>query len=284
MIRIITDTTSDIQVDEARRLGVDLVPLKVIFGEASYLEAFEISMDDFYKRLVSVTELPTTSQPAPADFLPFFEEVKAAGDSAVVLLISGAISGTVQSATIAKDMVGYDQIHIIDSRTTIIGLRLLVEYAVRMREEGLDVETICEELERAKHRVVLLAALDTLDYLYMGGRLSRAGKIAGTLLNFKPVITLRDGALSVVGKGRGVKRAIETIFSTMDDLPEADECTVPIYFGYTATPDKTEILIEEACRRYGFSNTRTHPVGCVVGTHAGPGACVIVYLAKDPVF
>ena len=284
MVRIITDSTSDILPAEAARLGIDRVPLKVIFGDTAYLEGIDLSMEEFYRRLAAATTLPTTSQPGPADFLPAFEAVRDAGDSAVVILLSGALSGTVQSAVIAKEMAVYDPIYIVDSRTTILGLRLLVEYALRLRETGMDAAAIAATLEEAKRRVVLLATLDTLDYLYMGGRLSRAGKIAGTLLNFKPVITLKDGKLEVVGKGRGVPRAIETIFDAMDKLPEPDTTTAPIYFGYTAVTDKVELLREEACRRYGFPRYDLYPVGCVIGTHAGPGACVITYLAQSPIF
>lgn len=278
-IRIITDSTSDISAAQAKQLGVTIIPLKVIFGDKEYREGVEISMEGFYEKLVKEEKLPTTSQPSPDDFLKSFLEAKEARDSVVVILISGKLSGTVQSAVIAKEMAEYEDIHIVDSQTTITGLRFLVEHAVRLREEGKSAVEIILALEELKDRIVLLAMVDTLEYLYKGGRLSKSSAILGSLLRFKPIITVKDGVIGVVAKERGTNKGIAKMLECIEERGAIDN-TYPLYFGYTAEDSKTRLLRESVKERFGDTNSALHPVGCVVGTHAGPGACVITYIRK----
>jgi DegV family protein with EDD domain len=279
-VRIITDSTSDISAVQATKLGVTIVPLKVIFGEKEYREGVEISIEGFYDKLVKAEKLPTTSQPSPDDFLKGFLEAKEAKDSVVVILISGKLSGTVQSATIAKEMAEYEDIHIVDSQTTITGLRFLVEHAVKLRDEGKGATEIVPILEDLKDRIVLLAMVDTLEYLHKGGRLSKSSAILGSLLKFKPIITVKDGVIGVVGKERGTNKGIAKMLESIEERGHIDD-KYPLYFGYTAEDSKTKQLMESVKERFGFSNGSLYPVGCVVGTHAGPGACVITYISKN---
>jgi len=278
-IRIITDSTSDISFTEAEKMGVTVVPLKVLFGENEYREGIEITIDDFYEKLVRAEKLPTTSQPSPDDFREYFQQAKETGDSVIVLLIASKFSGTMQSAMIAKDMVDYEDIHIIDSLTTITGLRLLVEHAVRMREQNKDVKLIVDTINQLKDRIVLLAMVDTLEYLHKGGRLSKSSAILGSLLKFKPIITVKDGAIGVVGKERGTNKGIARILEIIDEVGEMDPA-YPVYFGFTGEDSKGLLLMNKVSEKYGLHNTSLYPVGCVVGTHVGPGACVITYIKK----
>lgn len=278
-IRIITDSTSDISLEQGKTMGITIVPLKVIFQEQEYREGIEISMDGFYEKLVTSEKLPTTSQPSPDDFLVHFQQAKDAGDSVVVVLIAGKLSGTLQSATIAKEMTEYSQIHIVDSNTTITGLRLLVEHALKLKQQGMEAGNIAAALEELKNRIVLLAMVDTLEYLQKGGRLSKSSAIIGSLLNFKPIITLKDGALGVVGKERGTKKGIARILEAIDEFGAMDP-HYPVHFGYTAENSKALLLEEKVIEKYNLNKTEMHPVGCVVGTHVGPGACVITYIKQ----
>lgn len=277
-VRLITDSTSDISADEARALSIEVIPLKVIFGEDVYREGVDIDMEAFYERLTGGTEQPTTSQPAPDDFLSVFERVREAGDSAVVLTLCSDLSGTMQSATIAREMCGCEDIHIVDTRTTITGLRLLVEYACRLRDEGRSAEQIVREIEEAKGRVRLYAVVDTLEYLCRGGRLSRSAAVVGSLLQLKPILTLADGALSVLGKARGLLAAYGRVVEEIRAGKGVDP-VCPVYFGYTMTDEKAKAL-RERCQRELDMDGDLAPVGCVVGTHAGPGACVVTYLER----
>lgn len=278
-IRIITDSTSDISLEEAKKLGVTIVPLKVIFGNTEYREGIEITIDSFYQKLVEADKLPTTSQPSPDDFLGYFNEAKEAGDSVVVILIAGKLSGTVQSAMIAKDMADYSNIYIVDSLTTITGLRLLVEHAVHLQKQGMAADKIAETLEELKGRIVLLAMVDTLEYLHKGGRLSKSSAILGSLLKFKPIITLKDGAIGVVGKERGSNKAIAKIVDLIEEFGRID-ANYPVNFGFTAENSKTLILKDKIVEKYSLGNMNMVPVGCVVGAHVGPGACVITYIKE----
>jgi DegV family protein with EDD domain len=279
-IRIFTDSTADITPAQARELGLEVVALRVNFGEESYREGLEITQDAFYDKLASAPSTPTTSQPTPEDFLEPFLDAKKAGEPVIAILLAEALSGTVQSATIARELADYDQIFIVDSLTTAMGLRLLVDMALTLRDRGLSAVEIAATLERCKHRVVLYAMVDTLDYLYRGGRLSRTGHFAGTLLNFKPVIMLRDSKITVVAKARGAANGIARMLDQVAASGEIDP-SAPVYFGFAGTDEKCLLLRQKAQERFSPAQTRICPIGAVVGTHAGPGACAIAYLLKE---
>ena len=276
MIRILTDSTADLDPGFAAQMDVTVVPLRVLFDGESFRDGIDLSADAFYDRLAHSQQLPTTSQPTPDDFLPYFLAAKEAGDSLVAILLSAAISGTVQSALIAKEMAEYDGIYVIDSMTTITGQRLLVGEACKLRAQGMAAEEMVAALEAMKHRVVLYAIFDTLEYLYKGGRLSRVGMVAGSLLNLKPIITFSEGALKVAGKSRGTGKSVHFIPDAMERTGVAS-CS-PILFGYSASDEKLRILRDAVLARYSSADTSTAPVGSVVGTHAGPGAAAISYL------
>ena len=276
-IRIITDSTSDIMPQEAVALGIEVVPLKTVFGETVYRENVDITHAEFFEKLAASNKLPTTSQPAPADFLPFFEEAKKAGDDVICLLISGVLSGTVQSAEIAKGICEYENIYIIDTLTTVVGMRALVTLALQMCEKGLPAKEIASNLEESKSRITLYAMVDTLEYLHKGGRLSTASKVLGGILNMKPIITIDEGAIKVVSKARGVENAMNAILELIGDEP-GEHPDLPIFYGYTANDEACELFRVKANAHYGFTNSTIHSVGSVVGTHAGPNAFVIVYL------
>lgn len=278
-IRIITDSTSDIDLLEADRMGITIVPLKVIFGDKEYREGIEITIDSFYPKLIAADKLPTTSQPSPDDFLKHFIEAKEAGDDAIVILVSGKLSGTLQSANIAKEIADYSNIYIVDSFNAIMGLRILVEEAVKMRNEGVNVREIVARLEELRERIVLLAMVDTLEYLQKGGRLSKTSAILGTLLKFKPIITLKNGTIELAGKERGIRKGIDRILSLMEEFGDIDTA-YPTYFGFSAEDSKGVLLRDKVKEKFEIGDSRMLPVGCVIGTHAGPGAGAVVYVRK----
>ena len=204
-IRIITDSAADFDPAVAKRRQVDVVPMSVQFGTATFLAGKNLSNEVFYQLLKEGKENPTTSQPTPAAFLRYFEEVKAAGDQAVVILLSGALSGTLQSAEIAKEMCEYEQIYIVDSRTATAGVQILVNCACKLRQSGLPAASIAAEVERLKDRVRIFAVIDTLEYLRRGGRLSGFQAGLGTVTKLKPTIAVRDGAV-LPTEGRFLRR------------------------------------------------------------------------------
>ena len=278
-IRIITDTPSDISFDEAKEMNIDLVPLKINVDGESYREGIDISVDQFYQMLETSKVLPTTSTPSPDDFLTYFEEAKEAGDDVVVLTLASALSGTYQCAILAKDMADYPNIHVIDSEQATLGEMVLVRYATKLRDEGKSVQEIVDTIEASKKKVVLLAVLDTLEYLHKGGRLPKSVAIAGGLLKIKPMITLKDGSVEVVGKSRGIKASIKNLLAEIEKYPEFD-AAAPIVYGYTASSDQCETFKEKADEKFNLKDTKMYPIGSVIGTHAGPGAFAIGFLHK----
>ena len=279
MIKIITDSTSDIDVTYAKELNIDIVPLKVIIDGKEYKDRVDLQPDQFYSLLEKSEVLPTTSQPSPQEFLNYYEEAKEKGDSVIVMTLSGTISGTYQSANIAKDLAEYENIYVIDSLNATQALRLLVLKAVALREEGKDAETIFNELQAYKERVRIVAFVDTLEYLCKGGRMSKTVAAAGTLLKVKPIIGLRDGKLEMFSKARGAVKANAKIIELIHEDGEID-FKEPICIGYTGNDEGLE-KFEQALRdEFKFEDVLHGFVGPVIGTHAGPGARLIAYVKK----
>ncbi|MCC8356263.1 MAG: DegV family protein [Oscillospiraceae bacterium] len=276
-IRFLTDSTSDILPDEADQRGIIVVPLKVLFGEESYRDNVDITHPEFFDKLEKSKVFPTTSQPSPADFLPYFEQAQEQGDTLICLHISAVLSGTMQSAQIAKEMCGYEKIYIIDSKEAIIGLRMLVDLGIYLRDHGSTAEEIVAELESARDRVRLFAVLDTLEYLHKGGRLSATVTVLGTLLKIKPLVTLKDGLLSVMGKGRGAKDCIRLLLEMAgDDLHQ--DTRLPVYYGFTRDLDLCYKLKAATDKKYNLTDTNIYSVGAVIGAHVGPNAAVFGYI------
>ena len=199
--RIIVDSTSDLMPNIKEQ--VHIVPLTVHFGQEEYVDGVTISHKDFYEKLVETDVHPSTSQATPAAFEVEYEKAREAGEAAVVIALTSKLSGTYQSAMIAA--AEYENIYVVDSGSVAIGGAILVEYALKLLNEGLEAKQIAEKLEEVKSRIVIVALVDTLEYLKKGGRVSKTVAFAGTLLNIKPVLSVADGEINMLGKARGSK-------------------------------------------------------------------------------
>lgn len=279
-IRFLTDSTADILPEEAAQRGIDVVPLKVLFGETGYRDGMDLDHPTFYRMLAKTKQFPTTSQPTPDDFLPYFEKAKVNGDSLICLLLSAALSGTVQSAQIARDICGYDQIYVIDSTVAIIALRAMLDLGARLREQGLSAPEIAAQLEHAKTRIRAFGIVDTLEYLHKGGRMSTSVAVVGGLLKVKPILTLRNGTLSLVGKGVGTKGSLSALMRAISEEFHPDPL-LPIYYGYTDGDRLCRQFIGQMEEKFGSHAYEVHSVGCVIGAHLGPGGAIIAYLERE---
>lgn len=280
MIRIITDSTSDLRPERRKALGVEVVPLSVHFGDEAFRDGVDLTNAAFYERLAGAETLPTTSQVNPETFAGLFQSYVDQGDQIVGIFISSAMSGTCQSAMIARDMVDAGEIHIVDSRTVTFALGLLVEAAVLFRDQGCSAAEIAERVTELAGRVRLLAVVDTLKYLKMGGRINAATAVVGGLLGITPIITIENGLVEAIGKTRGRKAAFAWMEKFMTGK-ERPDLSLPVGFGHTNNP---QAMAE--CEAYFRDLTAGAPVlesdiGSVVGTHAGPGATGIVYFVKE---
>ena len=279
-IRIITDSSADFDRATAKRRQVEIVSMAVQFGNASFLDGKTITNDVSYTLLKEGRENPTTSQPTPAEFLRVFEEAKAAGDQVVAVLISSVLSGTVQSAQIAKGMCEYEDIYIVDSLSATAGIQILVNLACKLRDSGLPAPGIAQELERLKGRIRIFAVLDTLEYLRRSGRLSGFQAGLGAMTKLKPVITVRDGAVSIAAKAFGTSAAVKQLQKFLLQYPVDD--AYPSYFLYTDDKEREELLLP-ALREQGKLPLRLHysSVGPTIGTHIGPGALGMAYIERE---
>lgn len=279
-VRIITDTGAEYTVQEGQRHSVTVIPMTLTYGEESLLDGCEIDKEMFYKRLLEKKEIPMTAQPSPEQFLREFEQAKEAGDSVVAVLISGALSGTIQSAVLAKQLCGYEEIYLVDSENATAGERILVDRAVELAKQGKTAGEIAGELERLKKRIRVTAVVDTLEYLYKGGRLSRAEAGLGTLANIKPVIRVNEeGKVAVTAKGIGRKRACRLLLETVKQM-EVDQ-RYPIYYLYSANPENCLGFREALEREKHFENRPGMlELGPTIGTHIGGGAFGIALVIK----
>lgn len=279
-IKIITDSTSDISQKQAKELGITVLPLRVIFKDGEYADGIDLLIEEFYDKLVKAETLPTTSQLVPDQFMPYFESAKQNKDTVLVITLSAELSGTYQSAVIAKDICDYDGIHIIDSLNVTLGLQILVKSAIDMLQLGLPAEEIIENLETMKHKIRLYALVENLEYLKKGGRLSGVGALAGTLLNIKPIIEVINGKVTVAAKARGMSGAYGKILKLVEQAGKIDYSK---YYcvGYTGGKENLDPFLEYAKDKMDLSNAITSPIGIVVGTHAGPGVCGVAFFTKD---
>lgn len=276
--RIIVDSTVDLMPEIADRVYV--VRLTVNFGEEEFIDGITISHKSFYEKLVESNVLPTTSQASPDAFAQAFEEAKAAGEAAVVITLSSKLSGTYQSAVIAAE--DYENIYIVDSTSATVGSSILAEMALRLLDEGLSAKEIAEKLEEEKGKIRLIALVDTLEYLKKGGRVSRAVAFAGAVLNIKPVISVVDGEIHMLGQARGSKNGNNLLVQEIQKAGGVD-FSKPVLLGYTGLSDALLLkYIQDSTHLWeaGLDQVRYTTVGSVIGTHAGPGAVAVAFFVK----
>ncbi|MBR6557665.1 MAG: DegV family protein [Clostridia bacterium] len=273
--RIIVDSTADLMPEYKKRVSV--VPQTVHFGETEYIDGVTIDHKTFYEKLIESDVLPTTSQATPSAFIKEFEKVKEAGDSAVVITIASKLSGTCQSAHIAAR--GYDNIYIVDSCSGAMGSGILVELAFRLLDEGKSAEEIAKILDEEKKKIIIVALVDTLEYLKKGGRISKTVAFAGTVLNIKPVISVIDGEINLLGKARGSKMGNNLLIQEIEKAGGVD-FSKPVLLGYSGISDALllKYIEDSKCIWEGkLDEIRYTTVGSAIGTHAGPGAVVVAF-------
>ena len=276
--RIIIDSTADLSTELKDKLSI--VPLTVHFGDEEYLDGVTIDHKTFYEKLIESEELPTTSQAAPDSFIKEFDKVKVAGDSAVVITISSKLSGTYQSATIAAE--DYENIYVVDSGSAAIGSGILAERALELADSGIDAREIAEALNKEKEKIVIIALLDTLEYLKKGGRISKTVAFAGAVLNIKPVISVENGEIAILGKARGSKMGNNLLVEEIKKSGGVD-FEKPVMLGYSGLSDALLFKYIEDSKylwEKGLKDIRYTAIGSVIGTHAGPGAIAAAFFKK----
>lgn len=280
MIRIITDSCSDI-VDNQRE-DLVILPITIAFDSKEYQDGINLSHKEFYEKLIESDELPVTSQIPPAVFEEAYKAAVEQGDEVVVITISSKLSGTYQSANIAAEDY-QESVHIVDSENASLGERILVDYALRLKDQGLSAGEIVEKLEKEKKNIRLIALLDTLEYLKKGGRISKAAAVAGSLLSIKPVIAVQGGEVVVLGKARGSKQGNNLL---AEEIARANGINydMPFTLAYAGLTDVIiQKYIDDHENLWKGIVERPVPasVGGAIGTHIGPGAIGIAFFAAS---
>ena len=279
MVRLITDSSADLEPREYEQLNITCIPLNVIFGQAEYQENVTLSKNQFYD-LLAEGEFPKTSQPSPQILLDLFEEAKKAGDEAVYICISGAISGTYQTACATREMADCDSCYVLNSKNATGGLRLILEHAAKLRDEGKTAKEIIAGVESIQDKIVLYACMDTLEYLYRGGRISQTVYKLGTMAQVKPIIRVtEEGAIEVPAKAIGMRKGMDWLCKRVEDRKPSREHN--FYAMYTGDRSNGVALAEKfRAMGYDIPDEKIINVGAAIGSHVGPNACGMVYVAE----
>ncbi len=265
-IQIITDSTAYISRDYAKVNNIEIVPLSIELNGEVAKEGYPGEFDEFFSRLKSSNDFPKTSQPSAGDFVEAYKRAFERGDEIVAILFSSKLSGTYNSACLAAEIVGQEKITVIDSETAVGNLKLLIEKAVKLSQNGASRQEIVDMVNTDKKNTSINLTVETLEYLKRGGRLSNSKAVIGTLLNIKPIIGLVDGILVPVDKVRGKKKAIEAIINMVPDEVKR------ISIGHVQNYDEANKIKELLEERFKQAVVTVDEIGPVVGGHVGPNA------------
>ena len=280
-VKIITDTACDLTMEFLATEGIGVVPMTINFPERSYRDGFDLGREEFYRLLTSTEKLPTTAQPTPGDFLQVMQEAVVAGQEAVVITISSGMSGTYESALMAREQIDQkEQIVVFDSRTASLGQGLLVLKAQEMAAAGKGKNEIIKELTGIRSRLFSVFTLDTLEYLQKGGRVSRVQAVMGDVLNIKPILEVnKEGRIVPREKVRGRRRATKRLLEIM--AAEGRELyNQLITIGHSRCEEEAEAFAEELKKLYNVKEVRLGEISSTVGTHTGPG-CIAVFFQGE---
>ena len=273
MVKVVTDSTADIPPEIIRELDIAVVPIYVVFGDKVYRDRVDISEEDFYRRLVSDSVFPTTSVPSPKDFADVYSRLANDTDEIISIHLTSKESGIYNSALLGKQLVEKKcHIEVVDSQAISMSYGLLAMAAAREARAGASLSQVVESVRRSIQRIHILFLVDTLKYVVRGGRIGKAQGMLGTVLGVRPLLTMRDGDLSISGIARTRLKAVQRLYDFAGGFPGLKEAAV----SYTTNRDEAEALakrLEAASPQAPVYVTR---VGPALGTHAGPGAMGVV--------
>ena len=279
-LKIVLDSTSDLVPELSGKF--EIVPLTVNFGEEEFIDGVTITREEFYAKLIESDVISTTSQASPEAFERVFKKLVENGDEVLCITVASKLSGTYQSACIAAEEFP-GKVRVIDSKSVAIGSAILAEFALSLLEKGVSAEEIEKELIEKREDIIIVALIDTLEYLKKGGRLSKTAAFAGSLLNIKPVVSVEDGEINVLGKARGSKQGSNFLIKEIEKAGGVD-FSMPLLLGYTGhDPYMLEKYKEDS--RFIWEgkveNLRETCIGSVIGTHVGPGAIAVAFFRKS---
>ena len=276
-VKIVTDSTSDLPPGLVQELDITVVPAYVGFGGKTYRDGIDISQDEVYHKMVTENIPATTSQPPPADFANVYKELLRETDEIVSIQATSKLSGLYNSALLGKEMVsGGSRIEVVDSLSVSMGLGLLTLAAARLAKAGEGLPRIVDEVRQSIPNIRLWGVFDTLKYLLRGGRIGRAKALLGSVLNVKPMLTLRDGELHPAGVVRTRAQGLERLITNLKNCLNVQDVAIV----HSTTPDEAQKLRERLSAFFDRSPIHISRLGPALGVHGGPGALVLAVRQK----
>jgi DegV family protein with EDD domain len=276
-VAILTDSTADIPKNLVDEYGIEVIPLNVIWDGTSYKDNIDISSDEFYKRLKTAKELPTTSQPSVGAFKEYYDRIAPDVDGIVVMCVSDKLSGTIASAKAARDQMSDFPIEIVDSKTTVAGLALVVLEAAKAAKEGKDLEAVAARAREVSGKMKTMFLVDTLEFLHKGGRIGGAKRFVGSLLSVKPILHILDGSIDTLDSVRTKKKAMTALVEiAKGDIGQQREKVFMGVFHGLAEEEGKQIMaqVKELFSPEELLFTGLSPV---IGVHTGPGTIGLAY-------
>jgi DegV family protein with EDD domain len=267
-VKVVTDSTADLPPELTRELDITVVPVYVRFGNQVYRDRVDISEDEFYQRLQNNPIHPGTIQPSPQDFIDAYKKLLQRADGIVSIHLTGKLSGTFSSAMRAKETLGEKYpIQVIDSQVLTMGLGQLAIEASNMAQSGKSLNQVAEAVKNMIPSIHLLGLLDTLKYLALGGRIGKVKSLLGSILNIKPLLTMKNGELIPHGQVRSRTQGIAKLFDFIRDARKIQDLAIV----YNTTPDEAQALVERIVPLYPRERIRLSRLGPALGVHGGPG-------------
>lgn len=277
-IHVVTDSGSDLPQSIKEKYGIKVVPLTIQFGEEIYQDGVELKANQFYERLNKSSDLPSTCQPSPADFVKCYEENTEPGDQIISIHLSSKVSGTYQSAVLASTMVDDREIHILDTKSASIGIGLVAVAVAEAIQNGATVEEAVREAERIIEKLQIYFVVDTLENLKRNGRIGAASAIVGSLLNIKPILTLDDGIVSPYDKVRGKNKAIRKIYDLLQEYTNNNPGRkIRVGITHANCLTEAEVIREKIKDELDIDDIMIEYIGPTIGVHVGAGTVALLW-------
>lgn len=281
MVKILVDSSSDFDENEAKEYGIEMVPMEITFGETTYLDGVNLSHKEFFEKLIESAELPKTSQINEFRFNEAFDKLTKNGDEVVAIVLSSKLSNTYNSAVKASKNFN-NKVFVVDSLNACIGERVLIQYAVKLAKQNKSAKEIAEELNKKKQNIKVLAVLGTLKYLRKGGRISSIAAFTGELLSIKPVVAVINGEVKLVGKALGSKKGNNLLNQEISKCGGVD-FNMPYCVAYSGLSDSLlqKYITDNAnIWQHETNEIPTYMIGSTIGTHVGPDAIAVAFFKK----
>ena len=276
-IKIVTDSTADLPPTLAQELGITVVPVYLRFGDQIYHDRVDISEDEFYDRLLHDPIHPSTTQPTPQDFTTIYQKLSQEADGIVSIHVTSRLSGTYNSAIQGKELAEVGcPIEVVDSQTVSMAMGIIAIAAAKMARSGKSLQQVAAEVKQIIPNIHLLILFDTLKYLAKGGRIGKAKELLGSVLNVKPLLSIKDGELVPIGQVRTRSKGIQRLFEAVKNTAGIKDVSI----AYSTTLDEAQILAERVGSIFPREQITLARVGPALGVHAGPGALAIGFRQK----